>query len=1068
LPVGQVDRVRISFVNSDNPEWVVDPSSFSVSDLTIKFNGTSVDLSNGLSGQFKVGIVKSDVSMNTFWVIGLPRVSLAPGDYSVEVTGSIDFLDAPGGSSQGAVTPTGSQAWTQRSGSAAAWGGNTSGQTTVPAGLTNVVSVAAGGNFSLALKGDGTVTAWGSGTGSTSLPASLTNTATANVVQIAAGNNHALALKQDGTIVSWGTDGAYGVVTNTPASGNFYSIAAGMNSSLAIGENGGSAAETVGSSGTLTTWGQYTSFGESLYVIPDVTQGMIQASAGNDFLVGVQADGSFFGMGELPSSPIDTSGSYVQAAAGVNPTSTSQKFVLLLSNDFSSASGTVQGWGDNTYGQINPTSVGSKAPTTLTVPISNTSRIDTGSSHSIALNSNDNAVKSWGYNGVPADNRVTGAEPTYTAATATVGGISAGTLQSLAQVMDLTAPTIASTDLVPQPPLSTNAFPLVYRVTFSEPINLDTMTTANFLATDSGGTSLGSGFPITAVSLVSGTTSTYEVTIGTVSTSPPANFNASVYLTLVNPNATSGAFIRDEAGNALASGNTTSSTGIAVASTGLSTTNGTDFDGKRWVKPGVITFTLSFSQDVSVAEATNISNYAFSVTSGTLPAPSIISIVASPNPSASVSKIFTIQVVTGNPSPTDSAADLQLYLKANTVQIPSGSGTYNTQIDSNTVRVDNITPVISSVTASDATGATPSSTNVTGTTGATVYFKVVFNDAVQFAGAAGSVASYFSFTTGTFADSSRTLVAYVASVFNTASADYSDTWIVQVAAVGQGTLGMTVKPNYTSGGTTYSITSPVGESPASQVSSSNTAWTIANNVYTTAATVNGPNGLNPSNTIISPNGLTYNQAQRSQVKLLQYQFFTPVANLGTALTGSDFKLQQWVGDNATGSFQDVSTIGVTIDSASGGTGAFNSTYNLSFYATSAPSTPLWTLPNGYYQVVPTTPANIKDQNGIVYTSGPATYADDFEFYRMFGNGNGDTGGIFFPISVDQDDYLTNTAAFVSSDQSSAWNHWSFYSLTGPTGSPFGDYITQDDNLGVLQGFTTGLYLDGRVITQLNP
>ena len=37
-----------------------------------------------------------------------------------------------------------------------AWGDDSAGQTNVPAGLTNVVAVAAGGFHSLALKNDGT------------------------------------------------------------------------------------------------------------------------------------------------------------------------------------------------------------------------------------------------------------------------------------------------------------------------------------------------------------------------------------------------------------------------------------------------------------------------------------------------------------------------------------------------------------------------------------------------------------------------------------------------------------------------------------------------------------------------------------------------------------------------------------------------------------------------------------------------------------------------------------------------------------------------------------------------
>jgi len=64
--------------------------------------------------------------------------------------------------------------------SVASWGDNTYGQTTIPAGLTNVTAVAVGISHSLALKDDGMVIAWGT---VTTTPAGLSN-----VTAIAAGN----------------------------------------------------------------------------------------------------------------------------------------------------------------------------------------------------------------------------------------------------------------------------------------------------------------------------------------------------------------------------------------------------------------------------------------------------------------------------------------------------------------------------------------------------------------------------------------------------------------------------------------------------------------------------------------------------------------------------------------------------------------------------------------------------------------------------------------------------------------------------------------------------------------
>ena len=106
-----------------------------------------------------------------------------------------------------------------------AWGSNVSGElgdgTTVMRtrpkkieNLDDIVAISAGGlNFSLALKSDGTVWAWGSNfsgkLGDTTRTPRLRPTQVVGLgkaIAIAAGNEHALALLDDGSVWSWGSN----------------------------------------------------------------------------------------------------------------------------------------------------------------------------------------------------------------------------------------------------------------------------------------------------------------------------------------------------------------------------------------------------------------------------------------------------------------------------------------------------------------------------------------------------------------------------------------------------------------------------------------------------------------------------------------------------------------------------------------------------------------------------------------------------------------------------------------------------------------------------------------------
>jgi alpha-tubulin suppressor-like RCC1 family protein len=193
------------------------------------------------------------------------------------------------------------------------------GETNVSA-LSNsfVTAIAAGVEDGLALKSDGTVSAWGMNNfGETNVPAGLNN-----VVAIACGSYHDLALKADGTVVGWGGTGQYnyGQATNNPAATNVVAIAAGAYHSLALRANG-----------TLVGWGN----GSSIYTIaPAAATNVVAIAAGLDFSEALRADGIVVQWGNLANYPVPSNLSNVVAI------SASGNHCTALRND-----GTVASWG---------------------------------------------------------------------------------------------------------------------------------------------------------------------------------------------------------------------------------------------------------------------------------------------------------------------------------------------------------------------------------------------------------------------------------------------------------------------------------------------------------------------------------------------------------------------------------------------------------------------------------------------------------------------------------------------------------------------------------------------------
>jgi len=249
-------------------------------------------------------------------------------------------------------------------GTVVAWGLNSSGQTTVPAGLSGVVAIAAGAGHIVALKWDGTVVAWGDDFyNQTTVPAGLSG-----VVAIAAGGNHTVALKSDGTVVAWGAGGLgqsghphYGQTTVPAGLSGVVAIAAGWRHTVA-----------VKSDGTVVAWGG-NSDGQT--TVPTGLSGVVAIAAGGYHTVALKSDGTVRAWGwnaqGQTNVPAGLSGVVAIAAGGDH--------TVALKSD-----GTVVAWGRNDYGQ-----------TYVPAGLSGVVAIAAGYDHTAALKS-DGTVVAWG------------------------------------------------------------------------------------------------------------------------------------------------------------------------------------------------------------------------------------------------------------------------------------------------------------------------------------------------------------------------------------------------------------------------------------------------------------------------------------------------------------------------------------------------------------------------------------------------------------------------------------------------------------------------------------------------
>ena len=317
-----------------------------------------------------------------------------------------------------------------------AWGGNwagqlgsaTSGNQLQPVALSNpstnpntnpaagVKVIGAGNAYSLALKADGSVLAWGysasgqTGNGSTPVNPITVVTGLSGITALAAGDNHVLALKTDGSVLAWGyngrgqlgdgslsfrqepvnpgmtgvtaiTAGAYHLLNNTGAAS---AKVWGSNWRGQLADSSGFLASPTIASSVFSTPGTTVAAGYGHTLIAQAN--LTQAVGGN--WAGQLGDGTTI----QNNNPV-----IIQRLTGVSTLAAGGQHSLAIRVDSNNLPSVVA-WGANDAGQLgNSTTTPSTSPVNVNTALSGATAVATGYAHSVALKTGG-TVWTWGSN----------------------------------------------------------------------------------------------------------------------------------------------------------------------------------------------------------------------------------------------------------------------------------------------------------------------------------------------------------------------------------------------------------------------------------------------------------------------------------------------------------------------------------------------------------------------------------------------------------------------------------------------------------------------------------------------
>ena len=264
-------------------------------------------------------------------------------------------------------------------------------------GLSNITAISAGNAHSIALRNDGTVWAWGwNGVGQLGdgtafidrrVPVQVQNLT--NITAISAGSAYSVALRNDGTVWAWGGNSRGRLGNGTTASSR--------TPLQVVGENGIGYLNLFLNSNGNTTNNNNNNVPPTGFTTPMI-------SAGNTHTVALRNDGTVWAWGSNDNGQLEdgtTTSSHipvqVQNLSNITAISTTGgilrgHYTVALRND-----GTVWAWGNNIYGQLGDgTTINRRTPVQVQ-NLNNITAISARSSHTVALRS-DGTVWAWGRN----------------------------------------------------------------------------------------------------------------------------------------------------------------------------------------------------------------------------------------------------------------------------------------------------------------------------------------------------------------------------------------------------------------------------------------------------------------------------------------------------------------------------------------------------------------------------------------------------------------------------------------------------------------------------------------------